>query len=119
MWTDGNNAPTADGKKYAPSMPASYAAARSFKISQIEANADWELEADFGDNGADYADPAVIHNTKYDGRVAIVFQNGDSMPRGQVIVEILDNWLSQIVKAQPVESEGKLPLTWGEIKRGI
>jgi len=123
MWCDDNakkNTPTADGKKYAPSIPAgATAAVRAFKISQIQANKEWELEADFSDNGGDYTDPAVIHNKTYDGRVGIVFQTGDATPRGEVITEILDNWLSQKVKAQPVENEGKLPVTWGKIKGSI
>jgi len=117
MWTDGNNAPTADGMKYAPSMPASYAAARSFKISQIDAEADWELEAAFGSNGADYVDPAIIHNKTNGGRVGIVFQNGDAMPRGEVMTEILNNFLaSQIGGSTAVKANDKLPLTWGKIK---
>jgi len=120
MWTDGTKcAPTADGKKYTPSLPASYNAPRCFRSEQIAASKEWELEAAFGDNGGTYSDPSVIHNKVYDGRVAIVFQVGDATPRGEVMVEILDNWLSQKVKAQPVEFNGKLPMTWGKIKNSI
>jgi hypothetical protein len=98
-------------------MPASYAAARSFKISQIDAEADWELEAAFGSNGADYVDPAIIHNKTNGGRVGIVFQNGDAMPRGEVMTEILNNFLaSQIGGSTAVKANDKLPLTWGKIK---
>jgi hypothetical protein len=123
MWCDDNakkNTPTDDGKKYAPSIPAaSTTATRSFKTDQIEANKDWEVEGAFSSNGGTYIDPAVIHNKVYDGRVGIVFQTGDATPRGEVITEILNNWLSQKVKAQPVENDGKLPVTWGKIKNSI
>lgn len=120
MWTDGTVCkPNDTGKKYTPSLPASYNAPRCFRSEQIEANKEWELEVAFGDNGATNSDPAVIHNLDYDGRIAIVFQVGDATPRGEVITQLIDNWLREKVKAQPVELKDKLSGTWGKIKRDI
>ena len=119
MWTDGNVCqPTDDGKKFTPSLPASFTAPRSFKISQVEANPEWELEVAFGSNGVDNADPAIIYNTKYGGRVGIFFQVSDNnMPRGKIVVEMLDNWLSKQIKAQAVDSVEKLSTAWGKVKQ--
>lgn len=120
MWTDNTRcSPTDDGKKYAPSIPAQYDAPRCFKTDQVGASKDWEVELALGSNGATYIDPAIIHNKDYDGRVAIVFQAGGTLPRGEVIVEILDKWLSSKIKAQPVDPLDKLPITWGKIKRSL
>jgi len=120
MWCDDNpvqNSPTADGMKYAPSLPALNTAARAFKTDQIEADVNWELEMAFSSNGANYVDPAIIHNTVNDGRVAIVFQNGDVMPRGEVMTEIINNFLAaKIGGSTAVKANDKLPLTWGKIK---
>lgn len=119
MGADGNrNEPTDDGKKYTPSLPDSYEAVRVFKTGQVEANDEWEVEVVFGENGP-LADPAVIHNLEYDGRVAIVFQIGGVQPRAEVIIEMLDNWLSTIVKPDPVELLDKLSVTWAEVKHGL
>ena len=119
-WTaDITNNPTADGEKYTPSYNG-HNAPRSFKISQIEANPDWELEVVFGTDGADQADPAIIRNTEYDGRVGVVLQvSNDAMPKGEVFTEILNNWLPTVVMPGSVEPVGKLPVTWGEVKRSF
>jgi len=114
-----NNSPTDDGKKYTPSLPDSYSSNRVFKKNEIDANDEWELEVVFGDNGDNNADPAVIHNLDYDGRVAIVFQIPAVQPRAEVIIEVLDNWLSTKVQANPVEFLDKLSVTWGEVKHGL
>lgn len=118
LWTDGNTCkPVADGEKYTPSLK-SFTAPRSFKVDQIETDDEWELEVAFGmdKEGGTRADPAVIHNTEYDGRVCIFFQvSDDSQPRGEVAAEILNNWLSEIAP-RSVEPADKLPITWGEIK---
>jgi hypothetical protein len=120
LWTDGvSTEPTEDGKEYTPSLIAT-SAPRCFRVSQIEANPEWELEVAFGDDGGANADPAVIHNTDYDGRVAIVFQvSNDAMPRGEVITEMLNNWLSEKVEAQAVEPVDKLSVTWGKVKQSL
>jgi hypothetical protein len=118
LWTDGNsNKPSADGEKYTPSLKA-FSAPRSFQLAQIEADDEWELEVAFGiDGGETRADPAVIRNTEYGGRVCIALQVSDnSQPKGEVIAEILNNWLSEVVGAESVEPEDKLSITWGELK---
>jgi hypothetical protein len=121
MWCDDNavkNTPTADGKKYTPSIPATATAAvRAFKIDQIKAEKDWELEMAFSSNGANYVDPAIIHNKTNGGRVGIVFQTGDATPRAEVITEIINNYLGpKLGNTTAVKANDKLPLTWGQIK---
>jgi hypothetical protein len=118
MWCDDNaqkNTPTDDGKKYAPSIPATATTAtRAFKIDQIAAEKDWQLEMAFSSNGANYIDPAIIINKTNGGRVGIVFQTGDATPRAEVITEIINNYLAGNITA--VKANDKLPLTWGQIK---
>lgn len=118
MWTDNTvNGPTADGAKYTPSVPATYNAPRSFRLSQIEAEADWELEAAFGSDGADNLDPAIIINKTNGGRVGIAFQVGDATPRGEVMTEMINNFVAaKIGGSTAVKANDKLPLTWGKIK---
>ena len=41
-------APTVDGKKYVPNLPANYKSTRPMKKSQIEADDNWEVEVSFG-----------------------------------------------------------------------
>lgn len=120
MWTDGNvNEPTADGEKYTPSYQG-HTAPRSFKVSQIEGNDEWELEVAFGmDGGESNADPAIIRNVDYDGRVGIVMQVSAVTPKGEVFTEILNNWLPTVVKPDPVEPLEKLPVTWGDVKNSF
>jgi len=119
-WTaDITNTPTEDGEKYTPRY-VSHNAPRSFKISQIEANEEWELEVIFGTDGADQADPAIIRNLDYDGRVGVVMQvSDDSKPKGEVFTDILNNWLPTIVRPDSVEPVDKLSVTWGEVKRSF
>ena len=116
LWTDGVACqPTEDGEKYTPRYDG-HTAPRSFKISQIDADPEWELEVAFGDNGGGNADPAIIHNTEYDGRVGIVMQVSAVTPKGEVFTDILNNWLPTIVAPDPVEPLDKLSVTWGEVK---
>jgi hypothetical protein len=35
------------------------------------------------------------------------------------MTEILNNWLSEIVKPDPVEALGKLSTTWGDVKNSF
>jgi hypothetical protein len=116
LWTDGAVcAPTEDGDKYTPRYNG-HTAPRCFKVSQIEADPEWELEVAFGDDGGSNVDPAIIHNTEYDGRVGIVLQVSAVTPKGEVFTDILNNWLPTIVKPDPVEPLDKLSVTWGEVK---
>jgi hypothetical protein len=116
LWTDGNTSqPTADGAAYTPSL-IEFTAPRSFVVQQVEDDPDWEMEVIFGSSadGAN-ADPAIIRNLTYGGRVGIVFQvSDDSMPRGDVMTEMINNYLADNVAA--VKHDGKLPLTWAEVK---
>lgn len=114
MGADGNkNTATDDGKSYTPSIPDSFEAVRVFKLDQIEADADWEVEKVFGSNGNNL-DPVIIRNVTYGGRVAIAFQIGGVQPRGEVISEMIDNYLAGVITA--VEPGDKLAVTWGGIK---
>lgn len=117
MWNDGNtNKPSDTGKKYTPSLPASFAAVRCFSATQVEADEDWELEASFGENGAN-VDPGIIHNVSYGGRVGIFYQDSNtSSKRGQFLIELFDNWLREVVKAKAVDPQSKLSTTWGTVK---
>lgn len=113
LWTDGGACiPTADGAKYTPSY-AGHTAPRAFKIDQIEDDADWELEVVFGSDG-NFADPAIIRNVTYGGRVGIVMQVSAVTPKGEVISEIIENYLAGNITA--VEPGNKLAITWGGIK---
>ncbi|HGJ66644.1 TPA: hypothetical protein ENS27_14870 [bacterium] len=115
-WTDGTTCkPTADGKKYAPSLPASFTAPRCLKKDQIQASTDWVVEMIFADNGANNMDPVIIRNKKTGGRVGIAFQVADdSQPRDKVLPEIIQNYIvANVTAVKPAE---KATATWGQIK---
>ena len=116
MWGD-NTAikPTKDGAKYTPSLKA-YATFRPFKETQIVKP--WEVEVVFGDNGAGFFDPGIVHDTETDGRIGIAFQepNVAALPRGEVLAEMIDNYLAGVLGAQAVDPNGKITTTWGQIK---
>lgn len=117
MWGDGTAIkPTDDGKKYTPSLKA-FTSNRPFKADQIVDP--WEIEVVFGDNGADPAffDPGFVHDTETDGRIGIVYQvSNDGLPRVDVIVEMIDNYLAEVLGGQAVDPKGKAATTWGELK---
>lgn len=124
MWGDGNSSkPTADGKKYTPSLKAFSNAQRPFKVDQIKADKNWEVEVVFGDNdggGGSMADPIIIRHKEHNGRVCIAFQTGVPDPieaiRGKVIHEIIDNYLKlNVIAVDPV---AKIAAAWGDIKKG-
>jgi len=116
LWTDDNvSTPTADGAAYTPSL-IEFAAPRSFLAAEIEADPDWEVEIAFG-SGTDgtMLDPVIIRNLTYGGRVAIAFQvSDDSMPRGEVFSEMIENYI--VGNTTAVDVNGKLPVTWGGLK---
>ena len=92
---------------------------RPFKIDQIKADKNWEIEVVFGDNnggGGSMADPIIIRNKEHNGRVCIALQTGGAHPRGEVIHEIIDNYLKLNVIA--VDPTAKIAVAWGDIKRG-
>jgi len=111
--------PTVDGKKYVPSLPASYNSPRPMKTAQIKADKNWEVEVAFGSakDGA-LLDPAVIKSTKHGGRFVVVRQTPKAAPdRGNVIREILENYVKkEIVPALAVDTISKLATTWSKVK---
>ena len=118
MWTEDEphlSAATADGKEYTPSL-VGFNIARGFQISQVDDDADWEMEVVFGSDGGDVADPAIIRNLTYGGRVGIALQGQSNVPvpRGEVFSEMIDNFLATRMIA--VEPGDKLAVTWGGIK---
>lgn len=118
LWTDGNKSvPTADGKKFTPSLKE-FTAPRSLKKAQVDADPNWDVEVAFGAS-ADGAnlDPAVIKNVATGGRVGIVIQVADdAQPRAAVITELFNNWVGTLGSTTAVEPTGKLSTTWAELK---
>ncbi len=116
MWGDGTQiTPTDVGKKYTPSL-VDYTSNRPFKSDQIVDP--WSVEAAFGDNGAGFFDPGIIKLNNSSGRVGICMQEGNNgtLPRGQILIEMIDFISQQTDVATPVEPAGKATTTWGHLK---
>ena len=116
MWSGGTGIkPTNDGKKYTPSLEA-FTSERTFKKVQI--TKPWEVEVAFGDSGAGFIDPAIVHDTETDGRIGIAFQepNNGGLPRGEVLAEMIDNFLFEVLGPQSVDPNQKVTTTWGHLK---
>ena len=116
MWSGGTAIkPTNDGKEYTPSLDA-FTSERTFKEGQIEDP--WEVEVVFGDNKAGFLDPAIVHDTETGGRIGIAFQepNNGGLPRGEVLAEMIDNYLFEVLGAQAVDPNQKVTTTWGLLK---
>ena len=116
MWADGTAIkPTADGKKYTPTLKA-FTSARTFKEAQIVDP--WEVEVVFGDNGAGFLDPAIVHDTETGGRIGIAYQvpGDDNLPRGELFTEMIDNYLFEVLGPQAVDPNQKAATTWGHLK---
>ncbi|MCG9128426.1 hypothetical protein JT359_12565 [Candidatus Poribacteria bacterium] len=119
MWSGGSGIkPTADGKKYTPSL-GNFTSERTFKAAQIVDP--WEVEAIFGDTGSGNIDPAIVHDTETGGRIGIAFQepNNAGLPRGEVLAEMIDNFLFEVLGAQAVDPQQKATTTWGHLKSGF
>ena len=117
-WGDGNvSKPTADGKKYVPSLPAEYPAQRPMKLEQVKADKNWEVEVAFGSSAdGKLLDPAVIKSTTHGGRFVVVRQTPSAAPdRGKVFSEIIDNYFGPTVAS--VDPVAKIATAWGNIKR--
>ena len=117
-WGDGNVCkPTADGKKYVPSLLAEYPAQRPMKLEQVKADENWEVEVAFGSSAdGKLLDPAVIKSTTHGGRFVVVRQTPAAAPdRGKVFSEIIDNFFGPTVA--PVDPVAKIATAWGNIKR--
>ena len=108
--------PTADGKKYVPSLPADYNSPRPMKAAQIKADKNWEVEVAFGSaKDGSLLDPAVIKSTTHGGRFVVVRQTPLAAPdRGKVFSEIIDNYFGSAVA--PVDPVAKIATAWGNIK---
>jgi hypothetical protein len=120
MWTDGaHSTPTGDGATLTPSL-IEFDAPRSFKMDQVDADSDWEVEVVLGSDGGNNLDPVIIKNLTYGGRVGIAFQAGGTAPRAEVLTEMIDNYLAPNIPSETpdtaVELYGKLSLTWGQLK---
>ena len=116
MWSGATAiGPTDDGKKYTPSL-VNFISERTFKANQIVDP--WEVEVVFGDNGAGFLDPAIVHDTSTGGRIGIAFQepNAPALPRGEVFAEMIDNYLAEVLGAYAVDPNAKVTTTWAQIK---
>ncbi|MCY3553275.1 MAG: hypothetical protein OXH39_22670 [Candidatus Poribacteria bacterium] len=116
MWGDGTQIkPTADGEKYTPTLEA-YTSNRPFKSAQIVDP--WSVEVAFGDNGAGFFDPGIIKLNDSSGRVGICMQEGNNgeLPRGQILIEMIDFISQQADVLTDVEPAGKAAVIWGNIK---
>ena len=113
MWSGGTAIkPTDDGKKLTPSLDA-FTSERTFKEGQIVDP--WEVEVVFGDNSAGFLDPCFVYDTETGGRIGIAFQepNNGELPRGEVMAEMIDNYLAEMLAVDPGE---KVATTWGHLK---
>ena len=114
---------TAEGKKYSKTLAKMKAieSDRPFHVDQLDAK--WELEVAFasvsGDQKAKRADPCIVTEKNYEGRLIQVCQTaGCPEPVGDILADILLNYYVEVVGALAVDTNQKLPLTWGEIKSG-
>jgi hypothetical protein len=100
MWGDNTAVHlTSAGTRFTPSL-RDFITDRPFSLTGLGAT-DWQLEVSFADNGAGLADPAVVYNRRSGGRLGIAYQKSDdSLPRGQVISEIILNWLPSVLKVK-------------------
>ena len=120
MWDDNTAVKVTDeGKKYLPTLK-DFASDRPFHLDEL--TNDWEVEVVFAGNSGDQdstrADPVVVHNTDYDGRLATFYLTAseDNDPRAEVISEWVENWIPTIATSQAVEARNKLVTTWGNLK---
>ncbi|MAF08890.1 hypothetical protein CMK11_00410 [Candidatus Poribacteria bacterium] len=69
-----------------------------------------------GDLGTD---PAIIRDVNSGGMVGVAMQvSDDSLPRGAVVTELLNNWLPAIFIASAVDADGEAASTWAALKAG-
>jgi len=109
----------ATGKKYLPSL-VDFSDDRPWHVEQF-AGTDWDVTT-FADADADNADPAVAVNSVTGGVIAAMIQKAWPSPavaddnRGEVVVELILNWLPENSDIVAVEPGGKVSATWGELK---
>ena len=112
MWDD--NTPmvvTEQGKEIAPSL-TDFASDRPFHTDLLEGN--WEVEVSLAQNDAGTrADPIIVRDGELGRLIPTIQTNQGDEPKGAVAAEIII-WLMNTVT--PVEPEGKLSTTWGNLK---
>ena len=93
MWASNTSlAVTAAGTNWTPSLRA-FGSERPFHLNELEGS-QWQLEVAFATDGQTLADPAIVRDSVTGGRIGIVYQTGASgLPRGQILSEIILNWL--------------------------
>lgn len=109
----------ANGKKYLPSLK-DFTSDRPWHVEQF-AGTDWEVTT-FAEADANNADPAVAVNKKTKGVIAAMIQKAWPNPtaaednRGELVVELIVNWLGGSGIIVGVEPSEKLGTAWGRIK---
>ncbi len=117
MWGDDVVVSVTDaGQEFTPSLQ-NFSTSRPFHIDELEGT-QWEVEVSFADNGVDRGDPAIIRHGVTGGRIGIIYQKqDDSLPRAQVIGEMILNWLPTVLPPRErfrrgdTDGNGKLDLT--------
>ena len=114
---------TAEGKKYSPTLAKMKAieSDHPFHVDQLDKK--WEIEVAFasksGNAKTDRADPCILTEQNYEGRLIQVCQtSGCPEPVGDILADILLNYYVEAVGALAVDANPKLPLAWGDIKLG-
>lgn len=120
---------TPSAKKYVPSLDDPCRTVRPVVLSQVQDP--WEVALILASPGGEEdpakavrADPVVIHNKETGGYLAIVNQASISCcgnvgwltDRAQVCVELIKNWVGEVLGLLSVEPAGKLTTTWGGVK---
>ncbi|MCH8121252.1 MAG: discoidin domain-containing protein, partial [Planctomycetes bacterium] len=107
--SNGDVAPTADGRLYTPSFGAFFST-RPFRLDELDNN--WEPELILGQNpDGTRADPVIVINTVTGGRLGSFLQVSDGSIddiRGDVISEWINNWYLKIL-ADPALAGGPNP----------
>ncbi len=112
MWDD--NTPmvvTEKGKEIAPSL-TDFQSDRPFHTDLLEGN--WVVEVSLAQNEAGTrADPIIVRDGDLGRLIPVIQTNMGDEPKGAVAAEIII-WLMNNVT--PVEPNGKLSTTWGNLK---
>jgi len=93
-WDDGTSVTvTAEGRLYTPSLQ-NFTTDRCMHLDLLDNGWEPELTLAIAADQA-RADPAIVRNAETGGRIGIFFEaaNDDSLPRGEVLSEMIDNWL--------------------------
>ena len=117
-----NMKPTAQGKKYIPSLKA-FVTDRPWHVEQFKGS-DWDLVI-FAEADASNADPAVAISKKSGkdgtGIISAMWQKAQPDwadgpdPRGIGVIEFMNNWLSENATFA-VDARGKMATQWAAIK---